>query len=68
MNTAFSLLNDRKPAGVSKKKGSMRIINIMFDVYFRLNNYRLCTPLTKILEGEKLARVVCVCVCLCVCV
>ena len=29
----------------------MRIINIMFDVYFRLKNYRLCAPLTKILEG-----------------
>ena len=23
----------------------------MFDIYFRLNNYRLCAPLTKILEG-----------------
>lgn len=50
-NLSFSILNDRKPAASSKKKGSMRIINIMFDVYFKLNNYRLCTPLTKILEG-----------------
>lgn len=47
----FSGLKDRKADAESKKKGSMRIINIMFDVYFRLKNYRLCAPLTKILEG-----------------
>lgn len=51
LNGAFSALLDRKPAAQSKKTGAMKIVNIMFDIYFRLNNYRLCAPLTKILEG-----------------
>ncbi len=42
---------DRKIADQSKKRGAMKLVNIMFDLYFRLNNYRLCTPLTKILQG-----------------
>ena len=48
---AFSALGDRKSDGQSKKAGAMKVVCIMFDIYFRLNNYRLCAPLTKILEG-----------------
>ncbi len=29
----------------------MKLVNTMFEIYFRLNNYRLCAPLCKILEG-----------------
>lgn len=57
LSRAFSVLNDRKPASISKKKGSMRLINIMFDVYFRLHNYRLCSAPRKILEGPGYPRV-----------
>lgn len=47
---ANSALLDRKPAAQSKKRGAMKLVNIMFDLYFRLNNYRLCAPLTKVDE------------------
>lgn len=51
LNTVFSTLQDRRPAQQSKKRGAMRIINLMLEVYFMLSNYRLCAPLAKILEG-----------------
>jgi hypothetical protein len=51
LNAAFSALLDRRPAHQSKKRGAMKVICIMFEIYFRLNNYRLCAPLCKILEG-----------------
>ena len=51
LNASFSALQDRKAASETKKQGALKLVNTMFDLYFRLNNYRLCAPLIKILEG-----------------
>lgn len=38
----------------SKKAGVLSIVNVLFGMYFRLNNLRLCKNLIKPVEGRKL--------------
>ena len=61
-------ISDRAPLEVSKKWGTLHVINNLFKIYFKLNKLTLCKNLIKAVEGsgfpkalngEKLISVTC---------
>lgn len=46
-------LTDRSSLNVSKKWGSLYIVILLFKLYFRLNNVRLCNNILRALENSQ---------------
>jgi hypothetical protein len=53
LSKAFTLtITDRNPLETSKKWATLYIVNLLFRIYFSLNNTRLCMNIIRAVENE----------------